>query len=287
MNNMRRAAAVSVLLATMLFLAVGCGGRDGPALEGFCGSAGKPALQECARVFEERTGVRVDLHFSGSGTMLSKLRMSRQGDFYIPGSPDYMARAREAGDVIPETESKVAYLVPSILAPDENPAGVQGLSDLDRGGIEVGIGNPRAVCVGLYAVEVLEKNGALGDVRDRIDVQARSCSATASLVAMDKVDAILGWRVFGEWQPKKIDIVPLEPDNIPRLAYIPAAVSSYSENPELAGRFIEFLNSPQGRDIFAKWGYIPSEEKARTYAPDAEIGGTYDLPALFTREGGT
>mgnify|MGYP000114246516 CR=1 FL=1 len=282
MNYTFRPAVLFVLCIGVFLVTGACNGRKGPVLEGFCGSAGKPALEECARAFEEKTGIRVNLHFSGSGTMLAKLKMSKKGDFYIPGSPDYMARARKEGIVIPETESKVAYLVPAILVPAGNPGEVRELPDLAGHESELGIGNPRAVCVGLYAVEVLEENGLLDDVRVRIAVQARSCSATASLAAMDQVDAILGWRVFGKWQPKKIDIVSLESGNIPRLAYIPAAVSTYSDNRELVERFIGFLNSPQGREIFTEWGYAATERAAREYAPNADIGGRYELPAAFT-----
>jgi hypothetical protein len=59
-------------------------------------------------------------------------------------------------------------------------------------------------------------------------------------------------------------------------------VSTYTDDRDLAERFITFLNSARGRDIFAKWGYIATEQQAREYAPNAEIGGTYELPELFS-----
>jgi len=92
------------------------------------------------------------------------------------------------------------------------------------------------------------------------------------------VDAIIGWRVFSKWNPDKIDAVFLKPDQVPRLAYIPAAISTYSRDRKSAKKFIDFLTSPEGQKIFAEWGYIATEEKARTFAPNARIGGEYRLP---------
>ena len=65
----------------------------------FCGSAGKPALEECAEAFEDKTGIKVEFHFGGSGKMLSELEISKRGDLYVPGSPDYMAKATRDGVV--------------------------------------------------------------------------------------------------------------------------------------------------------------------------------------------
>ena len=51
---------------------------------------------------------------------------------------------------------KVVYLVPSINVRAGNPKGIQGLRDLLKPGIRVAIANPENVCVGTYAVEIVE-----------------------------------------------------------------------------------------------------------------------------------
>lgn len=251
----------------------------------FCGSASKPATEEAASVFQGKTGIAVELHFSGSGTMLSQMKLSRRGDVYMPGSPDYMARAVRDGVIDPSTVKIIAYLVPAINVQKGNPKNIRTLADLARPGVRVGIGNPKAVCVGLYAVEILKRNGLLPEVRENIVTHAPSCSSTAALLVMKKVDAVIGWRVFSEWKPDKIEAVFLKEDEVPRLAYIPAAVSHYSRKKEKAGRFIDFLTSSEGQKIYARWGYIVQEGEARKYAPKAKIGGEYRLPADYNPGG--
>jgi molybdate transport system substrate-binding protein len=247
----------------------------------FCGAASKPAMEEAAETFKKMTGIHVDLNFGGSGTMLSQMKMSRRGDLYIPGSPDYMIKAEREGMVDPKTVRIIAYLVPAIGVQPGNPKNIKTLSDLAKPGVRVGIGNPEAVCVGLYAMEILEKGRLLEEVQKNIVTHASSCSETASLVVMKKVDAVLGWDVFSRWNPGKIETVFLNPHEIPRIAYIPAAVSTYAKDKDSAKRFIDFLISSEGQKIFVKWGYMTTEEEARRFAPKAKIGGEYVLPAGY------
>ena len=271
---------LKLLLVAMVFLMAvsGCASEKQKTITAFCGSASKPAMEEAAQAFEEETGIKVYLNFSGSGTMLSQMKVSKSGDLYIPGSPDYMVMAEESGVVEPDSVKIISYLIPAILVQPGNPRNIKSLSDLARPGIEVGIGNPEAVCVGLYAYEILERNNLLIEVEANIVTHAESCAKTASLVALKSVDAILGWRVFSEWNPDTTDVVYLKPEQIPRLAYIPGAISTFTRDRECAQNFLDFLVSPQGQEIFAKWGYLATKSQARQFAPSAEIGGEYKLP---------
>ena len=274
--------AVFLLVGVLLLFATvgGCAEDGTKTITAFCGSASKPAMEEAARAFEQETGIRVYLNFSGSGTMLSQMKISQSGDLYIPGSPDYMVMAENDGVIDPDSVKIISFLVPAILVQEGNPAGIQKLANLARPGIEVSIGNPEAVCVGLYAYEILEYNNLLSEVEANIVTHAESCSRTATLVALKSVDAILGWRVFASWHDT-IDVVYLEPQQIPRLAYVPGAVSTFAEDSESAEKFLDFLVSPRGQEIFQEWGYISTENEAREFAPDAQIGGEYQLPTDY------
>jgi molybdate transport system substrate-binding protein len=234
-------------------------------------------MEEAAEAFEEETGIKVYLNFSGSGTMLSQMEISQSGDLYIPGSPDYMDMTQADGAIAPDSVKIIAYLIPAILVPAGNPENIRELGDLARPGIEVGIGNPEAVCVGLYAVEILEFNNLLEEIRLNIVTHSESCAKTASLVALKSVDAIIDWRVFSAWHDT-VDAVFLESEQIPRFSYVPAAVSTYAQDRDSAERFIEFLTSQPGQAIFEKHGYLATEAEAREYAPYARVGGEYRLP---------
>lgn len=248
-------------------------------IDAFVGSATKPVMEELAEAFERKTGIKVNLHFGGSGTMLSEMKMSKRGELYIPASPDYMSKARRDGVVYSDTEKIITYLVPAIGVQKGNPKNIESLEDLGRPGVTVGICDPESCVIGEYAVEILESTEIMAKVKPNIVTHAMSASKTAALIPFGKVDAILIWRIVGNWNPEEMDIVLIDPDKIPRIAYVSGAVSTYAKDKESAKEFLNFLTSEEGREIFARWGYMGTEKEARRYAPEAEIGGEYILPA--------
>ncbi|MCX6694939.1 MAG: extracellular solute-binding protein, partial [Candidatus Altiarchaeota archaeon] len=98
-----------------------------------------------------------------------------------------------------------------------------------------------------------------------------------SLIVLKKVDAVMGWDVFSKWTPNATETVYLTPEQVPRISYIPAAVSTYTKDRESAQKFIDFITSEEGQNIFKGYGYLTTEEEARQYAPNATIGGEYQL----------
>ena len=275
--KLKMALLITILLVTFS----GCAREESKTLTAFVGSASKPAIEEAAAAFEKETGIKVYLNFGGSGMMLSQIELSKSGDLYIPGSPDFMVKAERKGVIDSASVKKIAYLIPVISVQHGNPKNIQSLADLAKPGIEVGIGNPAAVCVGLYAVEILDYNNLLEEVSRNIVVNVESCDKTAALLSLKSVDAVIGWDVFHHWDPDKIDTVYIGAEQLPRIAYIPAAITKFTTDKADARKFLDFLLSQKGQEIFSKWGYITTEDEARTYAPDAEIGGEYQLPADY------
>ena len=260
----------------------------GPSLLVFAGSASQPPTEEAAKAFEKKTGIHVDLVFGGSGYVLSQMKLTHQGDLYFPGSSDYMEKAKREKLVDPVTEKTVVYLVPSINVRRGNPKKIHSLQDLTRPGIKVAIANPEGVCVGAYAVEILEKNFTPKQkeaFRKNLVNYTSSCSKTANAISLKQADAILGWRVFEKWNPQLIETIPLKRDQVARIGYIPIAVSVYSKHPKLAEKFIDFLLSPEGRAIFAKYHYLSSPEEAFGYiGAKKPVGDEYHVPKEWLRQ---
>lgn len=251
----------------------------GRTLEVLIGSASQPPMEELVAMFMADTGATVEVHFAGSGELLAKLKMTERGDIYFPGSSDYLEMAKQEGLVDPSSEVIVAYLLPAINVPRGNPKGIKTLADLAKPGIKVGIARPDTVCVGLYAVEVLEKAGLSDAVKPNIITFAESCAKTAQIVSTASVDAVLGWEVFEHWEPDRIETIWLEPSEIPRIGYLPAARTVVCKDPELTDAFLQYLVSDAGQSVFRKWHYFTSSEDARQHTrADTPVGGEWPLP---------
>ena len=248
----------------------------------FCGAASKPATEEGVRIFQERFGVTVDVIFGGSGFVLSQMKLSKKGDLFFPGSSDFMEMAKKQGLVFPESEKMIAYLIPAINVQKGNPKKIYSLKDLTKEGIRVAIANPEMVCVGTYAVEVVEKNLTSLEkekFRKNLVNYTESCEKTANVISLKAVDAVLGWRVFQYWDPERIETIFLNPEEVPRIGYIPIAISKFTQDKALAQTFIDFLLSPAGKAIFQKYHYLMDLKEARHFTkPDTPVGGEYILP---------
>ena len=225
----------------------------------FAGAASKPATEEVVKAFRRKTGISVDVVFGGSGFVLSQMKLSRRGDIYFPGSSDFLEVAKREGLIYPESEKIVVYLVPAINVQKGNPKRIYSLKDLTKKGIRLAIANPEMVCVGTYAVEIVERNlnsQEKESLRKNLVNYTESCEKTANVISLRAVDAVIGWRVFQYWDPERIETVYLKPEEIPRIGYIPVAISKFTQDRALAQTFVDFILSPQGKSIFRKYNYL-------------------------------
>ncbi len=152
----------------------------------YAGAASKPPTEEAAKLYEQKTGVKVDLVIGGSGYVLSQMRLAKQGDIYFPGSSDYVEKAKREGDVIAGSQKVIVYLVPAINVVKGNPHGIRALQDLTEPGIKVAIANPEGVCVGAYAVEIIEKAFTAAKkaaFQANLVNYAESCEKTATVIS--------------------------------------------------------------------------------------------------------
>jgi molybdate transport system substrate-binding protein len=248
----------------------------------FAGAASKPATEEVVKAFQEKFKIPADVIFGGSGFVLSQMKLSRRGDIYFPGSSDFMEVAKREGLVYPESEKIVVYLVPAINVQKGNPKRISSLKDLTKNGIRLAIANPEMVCVGTYALEIIERNlnsQEKESLRRNLVNYTESCEKTANVISLRAVDAVIGWRVFQYWDPERIETVFLKPEEIPRIGCIPVAISKFTQDRALAQKFVDFILSPQGKSIFRKYNYLMDLQEARRFTkPDTPVGGEYVLP---------
>lgn len=248
----------------------------------YVGAASKPPMEKIVGQFQRETGIKVVVIFGGSGYVMSQMKLSGKGDIYFPGSSDYMEIAKREKLVFPETEEKVVYLVNAINVQNGNPKNIKTLKDLCRPGIKVAIANPEGVCVGAYAVEIIEKNFREAEkalFRENLSNYTESCDKTAAAIALKTVDAVIGWSVFQYWNPELIETVPLEKEEIIRIGYIPIAIATYSKNRELAQKFIDYVVSQKGKEVFKTFSYFGTPSEAENYIGLAKpVGGEYSVP---------
>jgi len=238
------------------------GPRARAGADGLCGRRPKPALEVLAAVYQSKTGTKVDITFGGSGAVLTQFSQERYGDVYVPGSDDFMDKAQKKQAVIPQSRTVLVYLVPTICVAKGNPKRVRELRDLTRPDVRVVIGEPQSVCLGAIAQEMLTQAGLWDQAKPHIASYASSCEEVLNQLLLGEADAVVGWDVFARQQSRKVQAIAV-PAKLARPRNIPAAVITWSKQPEQAKGFIKFLVSDTARRVFKEHGYTVAKAPAK------------------------
>jgi accessory colonization factor AcfC len=231
-------------------------GASGQTLHVYGPGGPAPAMKEAAAAFERVDGVKVevvagptpqwlaqaktdaDLVYSGSETMMT--------DFVVALEPQLSHR-----EVTP------LYLRPlAILVRPGNPRRIRGFEDLLRPGTSILVVNG-AGQNGAWE----DAAGRKGDIRTvkalRANIAAyarNSAEAKATWVADPSLDVWLIWNIWQVASPTLADVVEIAPDYaVYRDTGI--AITTRGKDKLQAQKFVEFLQSPVGAAIFAKWGW--------------------------------
>jgi molybdate transport system substrate-binding protein len=235
----------------------------------FAGAASKPALQQLAQRYRNRTGVQVDIMFGGSGAVLTQFSQEHYGDVYIPGSDDFMDKAQKKDAVLKDSRTVLVYLVPAICVPKGNPKQITRLQNLARPGLRVVVGEPKSVCLGDIAQTMLQQQGLWDQVKPQVASYASSCENVLQTLLLGEADVVIGWDVFARQHPDKVQSISL-PAKLARPRNIPAAVIRWSQQPDAAKALIRFLANAESKQVWAKHGYAL---RAPGAAPAKRNGG--------------
>ncbi|RKY03152.1 molybdate ABC transporter substrate-binding protein [Candidatus Poribacteria bacterium] len=241
-------------IAVFLFMVLstwGCGGEE-KVLKLYCGGGLRPPVSEIIKLFEEETGIRVKPTYAGAGVLLTQIQLTRQGDLYMPGDELFIKRAEEKG-LIAERRV-VAYFIPVILVRKGNPRGIEGLEDLARPGVKVGMGDPDACAIGGVALDILEKNGLREAVRKNVVYTSSTVIELANAVKLGMIDAAIVWNATAALYKGEAEAVEI-PWERNVIARIPIGILSFSKHKKEARKFLEFITSRRAKEVFRKHGY--------------------------------
>jgi molybdate transport system substrate-binding protein len=255
--------AARLLVAGLLGLLLGGGCRQDtapadrpqrPELLLFCGAGLRPPLDVLVEEFSRAEGVSIVVDYAGSEVLLSKIKLSGQGDLYLPGDNRYVDGAAAQGLIA--SRRSVCWFLPVILVSKGNPKQIRGLADLTREDVRVGLGDPRACSVGVVSRELFQKNNLPWETVERsVAFQAATVNELGMQVQTGALDAVIVWDAVAKQYAEHADEVSLPlAENI--VSAVDLAVLSSSRHAEVAQRFTEFAGSSRGQQVFRQHGYL-------------------------------
>lgn len=229
--------------------------KESKSLLVYSGAGLRKPMDEVGQVFEQKFGVKIEYSYAGSAQNLSQIELVQKGDAYIPGAKHYIDSAIEKGFV--KSSKDVVYHIPTIGVPKGNPANIQCLKDLAKPGIKVVLGDERAAAIGKVAQKLLKNNNILEQVEENVVSKDATVNEVLVHVAMKQADACIIWEdnVVGV---EEVEIIKIDKEeNL--IKTIPIGSLTFSEKPELAQKFVDFVASVEGKAIFKKHGFEPVE----------------------------
>ena len=245
-----------VALAVLLFLGVcGCGRGEQPVLRLYCGAGIRSPVTELVAEFGRDQGVVIESDYGGSGVLLSRIKLTREGDFYVPGDVRYVQQARADGLIASSVNA--CYSIPVILVANRASQPVRGLTDLAAPGLRVGLGEPTACAIGEVTKEILDRAGIGEQVQANVVFNSLTVNELGLQIKSGKLDATIVWDAIARQYADVAEIVEIDRD-ANTISTIPVAVLKSSRHTELAREFQKFVTSERGREIWARHGFTTS-----------------------------
>jgi molybdate transport system substrate-binding protein len=145
-----------------------------------------------------------------------------------------------------------------IVVAAENGETIRSPKDLIQESVKrVALGDPRAVPIGIYAREYLEKLRLWDGIKSKV-VATENVRAALAAVEAGNADASIVYKTDAAISGKvKVAFeVPLEEG--PKISY-PMAMVKDAKAPEAAKKFLAYLGSEEAGTIFKRYGFIVIE----------------------------
>ncbi len=247
-------AVLAIGVAAIVLFQHGTGpSRPESALTVYCAAGLKKPVEAVAAAYKKELGVTINLQYGGSASLLSAIRVAKNGDLFIAADDGTVADARKHG-VIREALPLVKQR-PVIAVAKGNPKNIRSLDDLMRDGVRFALANPESASIGRIMKKVL------GDRWEKLCARAAVQKPTvmdiASDAALGAVDAAIVWDATAAQFPALEAVQAAEFEKAVENAS--ATVLAACAQPAAALRFARYLAAPEkGGPIFAANGFKPA-----------------------------
>jgi molybdate transport system substrate-binding protein len=251
-----RAILPAALLAALPL--AGCGSDDPPAdasgeLSGTLSVLAAASLTESFEIlageFESRhPGTRVELAFDSSATLAEQVNQGAPGDVLATADERTMALVTDAGSAAGRPQVFATNRL-VLVVPADDPAGIEQLADLDRGGVDFVVCVESAPCGALAAAVLEEQEVVAPPASEEVDVKA-----VLAKVTLGEADAGLVYASDAVAAGDSVTSIEIPASDDTSTAY-PIAVTADAAEPALARAWVDLVLSENGQQVLESAGF--------------------------------
>ncbi|MEN4010445.1 MAG: molybdate ABC transporter substrate-binding protein [Chloroflexota bacterium] len=225
------------------------------------------SFTEMAQAFEqENPDVDVQFNFANSNTLAEQIIQDAPADVFAPAAMQFMTRLEEQGWVDPQDRRIFAHNQMSVILPKENPANLTSLNDLARPGVKLVLGareGPQGAYVETLITNLSAAPGFGAAFKEQVYSNVVSFESTVkgvvNKVSLGEADAGIVYATDAASAADTVITLPIPPEYNLTAVY-PIAAPKNTPHRVQAQAFVDFVLSPAGQNILAKYGFLPPEE---------------------------
>jgi molybdate transport system substrate-binding protein len=206
-------------------------------------------FQKLATTFQAaHPGVHVTFSFGASSTLAQQIVAKAPADVFAAASPATMQTVSDAGDAAGSPRVFVRNVL-EIAVPPSNPGDVSGLSDFSKSSLKIAVCAVAVPC-GAAADKVFKAAG----LSPEIDSYEQDVKGVLTKVESGEADAGLVYRTDVRSAADKVKGIDF-PEASNAVNDYPIASLTEAKNPTAANAWIDFLLSPEARQVLSDAGF--------------------------------
>lgn len=205
------------------------------------------------RFMENSPEIKVIFNFASSGSLLQQMVHGAPVDVFASANQKFMNAAEKKNLILPGTRKNFVRNKLVLAAPKDSNLNIKKMSDLSLSAVRrISLGNPETVPAGIYAQESLKNHGLWEKLAHKF-IYGSSVRQVADYISRGEVDVGLLYSTDTKILGDKVKVI-MEVGKHKSVIY-PIAVLSSSRKKELANRFLDFVLSDKGQEVFAEFGF--------------------------------
>jgi molybdate transport system substrate-binding protein len=212
------------------------------------------AFQAIGQAFEQsKPGAKVVFNFAASGPLLAQLQHGAPVDVFASADQETMDRAQAQQLLAAGSRRDFVSNSLVLITPSDSTLALGALADLKQPGVKrIALGQPSGVPAGRYAKGALEAAKLWTELEPKA-VYAQNVRQALDYVARGEAEAGFVYGTDAAVLKNKVKVALTVPTETP-IRY-PVALVAGSPNPTAARAFADYLLSPAGQAVLARYGF--------------------------------
>jgi molybdate transport system substrate-binding protein len=228
-----------------------------PTLLFYCGITMVKPMVEISKVIEKKYNCKIKIIQGGSADLYKSLKLSKQGDLYLPGSESYRIKHLKEGILL--DGQYIGFNKAAIFVRKGNPKHIKNLESLVDENIATILCNPKSGSIGKMTKKLLIKYKGEEFFNDAYDIASELGTDSRNLnkALMNKTaDMSINWRATAFWKENSVfvDIVEIDKKYAPKKKLVLNLLKS-SSHPKIAKALMDFASSSDGKAIMKRYGF--------------------------------